>query len=323
MTNGKAAAAIEFSRAEDADRRVAGIAAAARILHEISASGIERVRLSVPGGALAAATMSDIRRLCPDLAIELVDGAIVGASPARPVSAREILQATAKPSDGLVSRWLNRPLSQRISALLLHIPGIRPIHATIGTALLAAAMVAALLSGTADGLIAGGLLFHAASVFDGVDGEIARATFRTSRLGALLDSVIDMATNALFIIGVTVNLAGRNPWAAPVGAWGILLFIIGLAVIGRIARHDRLFSMDMVKQRYRTRFPSPAGRRTIRFLTTVTSRDFFALLFALLILAGLPMAVLYIFAAAATIWIWFVIGAVISSVRAAPAERSA
>jgi hypothetical protein len=40
--------------------------------------------------------------------------------------------------------------------------------------------------------------------------------------------------------------------------------------------------------------------------TIVSSRDFYALLFMLLILAGMPAAVLYIFSAAATVWILFV-----------------
>ena len=57
------------------------------------------------------------------------------------------------------------------------------------------------------GLVLGGLLFHAASVLDGVDGEMARATLRTSPSGATLDSAVDLATNFLFLAGITVHLA--------------------------------------------------------------------------------------------------------------------
>jgi CDP-L-myo-inositol myo-inositolphosphotransferase len=67
------------------------------------------------------------------------------------------------------------------------------------------------------GLIAGGLLFMPL-VFDGVDGEIARATFRSSPAGAALDTGVDMATNLAFMLGVTINLGlseGREAcWSA-------------------------------------------------------------------------------------------------------------
>lgn len=307
----------------EADRRVVGVAAAARLVHRLTAHCPDRIVLAVPGARLAQATVEDMERVNPNAAVEIVERA-PGAVPAPRLDAREILLATAKPSDGVVSRWLNRPVSRFLSAQLLRLAWIRPIHATLGTAILAAIMFAMLVAGGRQGLIASGLLFHAASVFDGVDGEIARATFRTSRTGALLDGVIDVATNFLFILGVTVNLAASDPLALPLGAWGLMLFILGLIAISHsAARADRPFSMELVKQRYRARFPSSSFGRLLRLLTIVTSRDFFALLFALLILAGLPIAVLYFFAAAATIWILFVIGALVVPAPGPSIEGSA
>lgn len=176
--------------------------------------------------------------------------------------------------------------------------------------MLAALMFAALLTGSATGLIAGAILFHAASVFDGVDGEIARATFRSSHAGAVIDSVIDVATNVLFIIGIAVHLAGRGEAEAlALAAWGFALFAIGLGIIAwRSVRTGGPFSLDLVKHDYRGRFSLPLANWLIEAMTVVSSRDFFALLFALLVLAGLPEAVLYLFAAAATLWIMFVVG---------------
>jgi phosphatidylglycerophosphate synthase len=323
MGSEKSGVELAFGRGE-ADRRIAGVAAAARILRELSERGTRGARLSLPEGALAPATLEDIARLSPEVTIEIANRAGPGALAAPRLTTRDTLRATAKPSDGPVSRWLNRPVSRCISALLLRLPGIRPIHATLGTISLAAAMFAALVSGGQAGLVAGGLLFHAASVFDGVDGEIARATFRSSRAGAVLDSVVDVATNFLFILGVTVALVSRHPLALPVGAWGLGLFLLGLVAISwSAARDDRPFSMEVIKRRYRASFPGTVYAWLIRFLTIVTSRDFFALLFALLILAGVPMAILYIFAAAATLWILFVLGGLIVPAPAGAAERSA
>mgnify|MGYP003575214086 FL=1 len=239
-------------------------------------------------------------------------------------SAAQVLRATGKASDGPVSRWLNRPLSRRISALLLLVPGIRPTHATVGTAVLALAMFAALVGAGAPGLIAGALLYQAASIFDGVDGEIARATFRSSRSGAVLDSAVDVATNFGFIAGLTLNLAQRGEeMATALSAWGFVLFAAGLALIAwRAARAHGPFSLDLVKHQYRRRFPGAAAGALIRFLTIVSSRDFFALLFALLVVAGLPLAVLWLFAAAATTWILFVLGSIRLPLQAATARAS-
>ena len=62
------------------------------------------------------------------------------------------------------------------------------------------------LEGGKTGLILGGILFQAASVIDGVDGEMARATFRATDFGKTLDSAVDMATNFLFVSALTLHL---------------------------------------------------------------------------------------------------------------------
>jgi 1L-myo-inositol 1-phosphate cytidylyltransferase / CDP-L-myo-inositol myo-inositolphosphotransferase len=323
MESEKSAPEVAFEAGE-ADRRVAGVAAAARIARDLAGRGMTAITIAVPEGRLAPETLDDLRRLCPGTAIGVTARRSETAMAAPALDERAILRATAKPSDGPVSQHFNRPISRLISGQLLRYPVLRPVHATIGTAVLAVAMFVALIFGGATGLLAGGLLFHAASVFDGVDGEMARATFRTSRPGAFLDSVIDMATNVAFVVGATVNLSARNPQALTVGGWGLLVFLLGLgAVSATAARADRPFSMDLVKERYRSRFRGSAADRVTIFLTVVTSRDFFAFLFALLIIAGRPMAVLHIFATAATVWILFVAGALIVPLRAPSPEGNA
>ena len=70
---------------------------------------------------------------------------------------------------------------------------------------------------------------------------------------------------------------------------------------------------------FRTRIIAKVAAFAMRFLTIVSSRDFFALLFAVLILVGVPMAVLYIFATAATIWMAFLAVSLLDN----PARRPA
>jgi len=222
---------------------------------------------------------------------------------------RAILRATGKPGDGIVSRTINRPISRFISAQLLRMPWIRPAHATVGTALLAVLMVLALLSGDSGGLILGALLFQAASIFDGVDGEIARATFRTSPQGARADSLVDAATNLAFILGVAVNLDARgHDRTAALGYGALAILALGLCLIGwAAARGTQPFGFDIVKEKFRRAAAHPGQLRLVRTATFLTSRDFIALFFALMIAIGYAEHALALFALAAMCWLAAVI----------------
>src|SRR4051812_23627444 len=204
-----------FRDAKAAGRPIAGVAAAARAAAVLVEDGAREIWIALEQGSqLSEATIEALRRACPDTGFRYGGGegmpGIRGEEIIPPGSdsaaARQVLRETAKDSDGIVSKYLNRPLSRAISALLLQVPGFRPLHATIGTALIALAMGYELLFGGRHGLVWGGILFHAASVFDGVDGEVARATYRSSARGAFLDTIVDMMTNFLFYVGVTVSL---------------------------------------------------------------------------------------------------------------------
>ena len=336
-------AIVTFASGAAASRRVAGVAAAARIVRELAEAGFARAWLVLPSGdRLSEGAAEDVRRLSGALDARetheapadpeathlpgdrLIAPATIGKLTAglnldSPDADRAILRSTAKASDGPVSRSLNRPVSRAISALFLKIPGFRPMHATVGTVIIALVMFAALVAGGPWGLIAGGLLFHAASIFDGVDGEVARATFRTSPLGASLDSIVDVGTNVLFIFGATLNLGAQGVDLAYVlGGLGLGLFAFGLGIISwRGRRKTGHFHLEGVKIDY----GRVSGRfipALLRFLTMVSSRDFFALLFAVLIVTGSPMGVLVLFAAAAVVWTPFVLGAsLLSSPRSA------
>lgn len=218
---------------------------------------------------------------------------------------RQIIAATAKPGDGIISRHVNRPISQAISRTVLRWPAVRPMHATVVTALLAAAMVACLLTGGQIGLIAGALLFQTASIIDGVDGEIARATFRSSDSGALADSLVDAATNIGFIGGVVINLwiQGHSS-AAIVGAAGLALMALGLLLLGQRARSPgRQFTFNAVKE------DLGAGQSSfLQWLIWLTMRDFYAFAAVLFVLCGLAVPGLIAFGMVATGWFVVILG---------------
>lgn len=214
-------------------------------------------------------------------------------------AARAIVKATGKVGDGPVSRWLNRPVSQAISRALLHIPGMTPMIATGGTVILAIAMALCLLFGESSGVVWGALLFHAASVFDGVDGEIARATFRSSAAGARLDSLTDAATNIAFITGLSFNIIqqGRVIEGA-IGFVAVALLGLGLFLLGQRAKaRGAHYGFNAVKDRFNAK-----GSRALTFVAQIAARDFFAFAFAVSAVVGMAIPALMIFAFGAIVW---------------------
>ena len=291
---------------------------------ELSAIFSDERILLVPGESLVAAeSMRDalahnsvlpigleFAAACGHQIFERIAGARTGGE--LDDAERRIIASTTKPSDGIVSRKLNRPISQAISRRLLKWPGIRPIHATAVTTLLAVAMVLSLLAGGNAGLIAGAVLFQAASIFDGVDGEIARATFRTSRWGAMADSLVDAATNIGFIGGVVINLwIQGNTFAAMTGAAGLAIMAFGLFLIGQRARSGtQKFTFNAVKDHFHGPQPRP-----MQWLIWLTMRDFYALAAALFVVTGFAAEGLVAFGVIATGWLVVVL-AVLMRTRA-------
>ena len=233
-------------------------------------------------------------------------------------ASRLVLAATGKSGDGIVSRYINRPISRAISYQLLRVPGLTPSHASMGTALLGIAMAFALFLGDAIGLIAGAVLFQAASIFDGVDGEMARATYRTSEQGATLDSIIDACTNLAFVTGVTVNVGlSGDTYGAFAGVIALVTLTSGLLLIGR--RADAIgepTNFDVIKRHFREK-----ERRSLLMesLIHLTMRDFFALACAVMILAGLTQWLLFAFAGVASAWL--LVSAIVLLRTAKPVAR--
>lgn len=331
-------AAFRFASAMNADRRVAGVPAAARLARALRAArGDAPLVLLLPdGSALAPRTMAEIARLAPGMAVEvrtsaegmvipgealpdaealaaiLAQATPVPAPPADPLAAldaagRAILRATSKASDGIVSRRLNRPLSRAVSGLLLRLGGVRPGHATVLTALAALAMLACLIAVPSPaGLAAGAVLFQIASVIDGVDGEIARATFRSSKAGASLDSLVDALTNLAFLgaAGASFAMQGEGT-AALVAAGACGVQAIGLAFLGSAAwRREGVLHFEGAK---RARLAQQEQRRTL--LDDIVGRDFYCFAFMLAALGGVLGIALGVFLAASLVWLAVVIRA--------------
>jgi CDP-L-myo-inositol myo-inositolphosphotransferase len=113
-------------------------------------------------------------------------------------TARSVLRRSlGRTTDGPVSRYLNRPLSTRIS---MGIAPLRPSPDLLSYAALLVAVLGAWLAGTGRAILAA-VAIQGASVLDGVDGEIARLQVRARALGAMLDGVFDRVGDAAIIGG--------------------------------------------------------------------------------------------------------------------------
>src|SRR5215208_3098482 len=117
-------------------------------------------------------------------------------------------RSLGKDADGPVSRRLNRPLSTRLSMLLAP---LRPSPDLVSLVAFAFGLAGAVLLAVGQGL-AGGLLVHASSVADGVDGEVARLQLRGGPRGALLDGVLVLTVAAT--AGALLSMASKDRAAA-------------------------------------------------------------------------------------------------------------
>lgn len=298
------AAVAAFPTAAAAGRRIAGVAAAGRAVQRLASGGAALIEIRLGDRApLSEQAMADIERLRGVAEVSIGHGE--GAPTALP-SPWEIVRATGKAGDGLVSRWINRPISQRITWLIIDLPGLRPVHVTWFNAALALVMFWVTLTGGETGLILGGILFQIASILDGVDGEMARASYRTSPSGATLDSAVDIATNLLFVSAITVHLAQRDgDWIGWIGAWAVFVSLCGgLVIAWRSRARGGPLGFDMLKKSAPVRTP---GDLVYWAVQTLTGRDCFAFLYMVLIIAGLERTALSIYAGVGAIWFPYVL----------------
>ena len=154
------------------------------------------------------------------------------------------------------------------------------------------------------GLAAGAGLFQLASIIDGVDGEIARATRRSSKAGASLDSLIDAFTNCAFLAGAGASFAAQGEAAqAAVCAAALAMQVAGLTILGASAwRREGVVHFDSAKAAV-----ASEGGAAGRLLKDLTSRDFYCFAFMVASFAGVLGPAIMVFGAGSVVWLTFVI----------------
>jgi CDP-L-myo-inositol myo-inositolphosphotransferase len=197
-------------------------------------------------------------------------------------AASRLRRSLTKEADGPVSRYLNRPVSTRMSMALAHLP-IHPDVVSFAALLLGVLAAGLFASGRG---IAGGIVVQLASILDGVDGEIARLQMRAGPGGALLDGVLDRLADAAIVAGLALWAldAGHDP--------GLVVAFAVAATTGAMlsmATKDRIAALGI----------PPVPERWIGFL--LGGRDARLLIVSIGAVLGQPVAVLVVLIATSAV----------------------
>jgi len=111
----------------------------------------------------------------------------------------------SKPQDGFVSRVVNRPISRRVTRLLLKFP-IHPNAFTIAIFVLPLIASIFFIRGNYLSVVIGAAIFQVFSILDGCDGEIARAKNLESKFGERLDYFCDFIASLLYVLALGLGL---------------------------------------------------------------------------------------------------------------------
>jgi 1L-myo-inositol 1-phosphate cytidylyltransferase / CDP-L-myo-inositol myo-inositolphosphotransferase len=151
-----------------------------------------------------------------------------------------------KPTDQIIARTVNRRISGPITRLLLR-TGLTPDVATLlafATTLAAAALIA--LGDPWWAMTAGGVGVMLGCALDGVDGELARVSGRTSRRGAALDTLLDRYADLAVVVGLAVGAgASSGDWAWAFAAGCGCLLISYVHAVGRDTDVRLLFRREV------------------------------------------------------------------------------
>jgi len=114
-----------------------------------------------------------------------------------------IRESLSKPSDGFISRFINRKISTRITPLIVEFDFLTPNRITVIIGILG---ILSALPFLFKKYILGGILTQLVSVIDGCDGEVARIKNQKSKFGAVLDSILDRYVDTAIIFSIFLSL---------------------------------------------------------------------------------------------------------------------
>ncbi|HWO69621.1 MAG TPA: NTP transferase domain-containing protein [Actinomycetota bacterium] len=229
-------------------------------------------RAALRGDHTLAGAVTELAREQPLAAIPLPPGAWWQDvdTPEDLRRARERLRRSlSKPGDGPVSRYLNRPISTRLS---MAIAPLRPNPDLVSVLAFLLGLAGAWALATGRGVLAAALV-HLTSILDGVDGEVARLQLRGGPGGALLDGVLDRLADAAAVGGLAWWALEEG--VEPTAVTGLAVAATAGAMLS-MATKDRIAALGL----------PPAPERALGYL--LGGRDGRLLLVAVGALLGQP-----------------------------------
>jgi len=215
---------------------------------------------------------------------------------------RQLLRRTGKSQDGIISRYINRPISRFITRRLLRF-AITPSACTVSMLVVPAFSYAFLIRGDYFGFVTGTALFQLANILDGCDGEIARAKYLESERGLRLDSLCDLVTNLLFILFLSIGLF-RQPNASP--DMRTVYLVEGITAVALIASRVATYAVGLISHNSKRPLDRRDGTAILdssqrvfggaitTLLVQLTKRDVIFFAFLVLAIAGLSSWILHI-----------------------------
>jgi phosphatidylglycerophosphate synthase len=224
---------------------------------------------------------------------------------------KQFLRHIGKSQDGMVSKFLNRPISRVITRLLLRLP-ITPNAWTVLIFVPALVAFVFLVHGDYTGFLVGTALFQLINILDGCDGEIARAKYLDSERGRRLDAFCDFVANLIFVLCLGIGLFRQLSVSTNIRFAYLLESLITFFLM---ARGFGRFLMPLLA-RYTTRVVSRRqedfgvaerffGRALTAFIFQITQRDVIYFVFLLLAIAGRASWILHIVCAFSVISLLF------------------
>ncbi len=220
-----------------------------------------------------------------------------------------VLRDTGKTQDGLISRFLNRPISRAISRDLLK-SSITPNAWTLSIFPLPIAAFFFLQRGDYLSFVIGAAFFQIYSVLDGCDGEIARAKYLESDSGRRFDTLCDIVGNLLFALGLGLGLCqlhrfGPHNWLYLGEGIFCALMIAANEWLLRNPKIETDFAPNALTNTLYVRHRAMIQRSGLLFLGEtlvwwlfqLTKRDVAIILFLVLAIAGRPQWILHLWTA--------------------------
>lgn len=226
-------------------------------------------------------------------------------------SEKLLLRQSGKSQDGMVSKFLNRPISRVITRLLLNLP-ITPNAWTILTFALAPVAFVFLVRGDYTGFLVGTAVFQLINILDGCDGEIARAKYLDSERGRRLDAFCDFVANLFFVLCLGIGLFRQLSVSANIRfvylLESLITFLIMAGALGRYLKPLLARDTKSVVSRRQEDFNLAErflGRALPAFIFQITQRDMIYFVFLLLAIAGCASWILHIFFAFSVVTLLF------------------